>query len=78
MEFATQVRKIIYETFQIDESHAPQDLDSDNIEAWDSLGHLILISNLERELKISFEQSVIPSLWSEALILNALSKLNEK
>jgi len=54
MDYLTRVRQIAADTFGIPlETISPQS-SSDNIEAWDSLGHLNFILALERELGVRF------------------------
>jgi len=52
----------------------PQDID-----AWDSLGHMMLISNIEQEFNINFDFDEMLDLDSVISIVNVLfEKLNSK
>lgn len=48
------IRKILAETFSIRESDLTENTEMTEIESWDSLTHMEMISNLESELEIEF------------------------
>ena len=50
--------KIFIETFSI-QKKVLKDLEYNKIEQWDSIGHMTLISDLENEFKITFENDDI-------------------
>ena len=54
MDYLTRVRQIAADTFDIPLETISLQSSSDNIEAWDSLGHLNFILALERELGVRF------------------------
>ena len=54
MDYLTRVRQIAADTFGIPLETISLQSSSDNIEAWDSLGHLNFILALERELGVRF------------------------
>jgi acyl carrier protein len=55
----------VFELEQVDENTSQQ-----NIEKWDSLGHLNLIIALEEEFNISFEPEDIVKMTSVHMIIN--------
>ena len=48
-------KKAFTDALSIDEQKLSKDLKFNEIEEWDSIGHMTLISALEEEYKISFE-----------------------
>ena len=64
---------IIIETFNLPQNTKTNDLSSDNLEAWDSLGHLNLIMAIEELFDVRFSTAEIPELISFRAIENALS-----
>ena len=45
-----KVKQIISETFKVRRNDITMEMTAEDIELWDSLGQLILISNLEKEV----------------------------
>lgn len=72
------MREKIVETmtkvFEIDDSNLPSKIDSDHIEAWDSLNHLNLIVELEDVFDTSYEPEEI----SEMTSLDKISEITDK
>ena len=54
MTILERYNKIFIETFEIEEDELPQ-LKYQEIEAWDSVGHMNLIAALENEFEIMFD-----------------------
>ena len=48
-----------------------------NVDAWDSISHLDLISKIEKEFKIKIKNSEISKLTDEIKIINYILKKNE-
>jgi len=64
---------IIIKTFNLPLNAKIIDLSSDNLEAWDSLGHLNLIMAIEESFDVRFSASIIPELTSFKAIEKAIS-----
>lgn len=69
-----KIIEAITRTFEINESDLPSKIDSDHIEAWDSLNHLNLIVELEDVFDTSYEPEEITKMTSLAKI----SEITEK
>ena len=54
MNNSEKYKKVFSKTFEI-KSNFDENLEYNSIEAWDSIGHMNLISNLEEDFKISLE-----------------------
>ena len=77
-DLATQARQILIETFRIDSNALPPVLDADSIPAWDSLGHMDLISRLEKAFAIEIPHNEGIDMLSEGDIIGALTRLTRK
>lgn len=63
-----QVRQTIIEFFHLNPNHLPERLDADSIAAWDSLGHLKLITRIEERFAVQFTlRESIQMLSAEAI-----------
>lgn len=69
------IRSIISEVFRIPVEELPENPDPDNIERWDSLGHLKLITRLGEEFKIDIPQEKLIFMTSEEEIISTLKEL---
>jgi acyl carrier protein len=54
MKNSEKYKKVFSKTFEI-KNNFDENLEYNSIEAWDSIGHMNLISNLEEDFKISLE-----------------------
>lgn len=54
MNNSEKYKKVFSTTFEM-KNNVDENLEYNSIEAWDSIGHMNLISNLEEEFKISLE-----------------------
>ena len=54
MNNSEKYKKVFSTTFEM-KNNFDEKLEYNSIEAWDSIGHMNLISNLEEEFKISLE-----------------------
>ena len=54
MKNSEKYKKVFSKTFEI-KSNFDENLEYNSIDAWDSIGHMNLISNLEEDFKISLE-----------------------
>ena len=62
--------KIIKERFKVKKKK--RFLSMNNLENWDSLGHLKLLSEIEKKFKIKFSNKEIPVITDEKKILSLL------
>lgn len=67
-----RIKKVMLKTFEVDSIQ--DDISKQNFQMWDSLKHLILISNLEEEFNISFEPEDIFKIQNISDIENILMK----
>lgn len=72
------LKKIISNIFNVNKSNITLQTTSDDIEEWDSLGHIRLILKLESELNVKFNSKVIPKLTSVESILSEINKAYSK
>tara|TARA_B100000029_G_scaffold510023_2_gene600559 strand:- start:708 stop:947 length:240 start_codon:yes stop_codon:yes gene_type:complete len=73
-EIKNQIRKLITSQFKIKKKSIKQNLSANNVAKWDSLGHLSLITTIEKKFKISFTQEEIVKMLDEKNILNVIKK----
>lgn len=77
-ELRKKIEAVIAETFGLSEKDIPEDIAYNSHEKWDSLGHLELVSNLEKAFDISFSMDDVLKLGSiaacEEIIPNYLPK----
>lgn len=71
-DLQARVRAVIAETFEMAVSDLPAEPDADNIQKWDSLGHMELIEALEQAFGLELEHAVAVTLLSEAEIVRYL------
>ena len=55
-----KVKQIISETFKVRRNDITMEMTAEDIELWDSLGQLILISNLEKEFNVIYSSDGLP------------------
>tara|TARA_B100000902_G_C27302049_1_gene913383 strand:- start:1044 stop:1280 length:237 start_codon:yes stop_codon:yes gene_type:complete len=67
------VRSIIKEVFRIGRKK-PKKYDADNIQNWDSLGHMILLEKIEKKFNLSIKSKDIGKLQSEKEIIKYLKR----
>ena len=70
--------EIVSKILLIDESTITDDLKRNELESWDSMTHLILISELEQNFDITFNDDEIASIASIADLKGVLKKYNVK
>jgi len=68
------IRKIIEEKFRIKNNKKIKIYNSDTVEAWDSLGHMLLIEEIEKKFNISVSQKDVVFLQSEKSLVEYLNK----
>ena len=63
---------VIAKEFSLDEDSISAETDAEDIELWDSFGHLALIMSIEREFSARFKADEIMEITSVSRILEAL------
>jgi len=66
--------EIISKVLLLDKNELTDDLKRGDYESWDSMAHLILISEIENEFGIFFEDDEVVDIWTVADIRSLLSK----
>ena len=69
-----QVRGIIADTMRIPADLVLRDSSSENLEGWDSLSHLNLISAIEKEFDVAFDRVEVMNCLSVESLLRAVAK----
>ena len=69
-----EVRSIINNVFRIGKIK-PKKYESEYIQNWDSLGHMILLEKIEKKFGIKIKSKDIGSLQSEKAIIKYLKKI---
>lgn len=69
------IRNIVATTFCIDENQITPQSSSEEIEEWDSLGHIKLILKLESAFHIKLNITVIPKLTNIKAIIEELKQI---
>ena len=71
--FQVRLRGIFSRVFGITLDRLPSTIDTETIAAWDSLAHLALIAELEKEFRTRFSTSESVNMLSESAIARALA-----
>lgn len=64
-----RIRKIMSNVFLINESDIKEDASPETISQWDSIGHLNLITSIEEEFDILFDQDQIVEMLNLNLVV---------
>lgn len=64
MSLEEKVRGVIADTFGIPLDCVPPEAEYGTVEGWDSMGHIMLIGQLERVFQVTFTIQEIPTLTS--------------
>jgi len=64
MSLVEKVRGVIADTFGIPLDGIPPEAEYGTVEGWDSMGHIMLIGQLERVFQVTFTIQEIPNLTS--------------
>lgn len=67
-----KIKKIFLELFNVEEEKVTEELTMNDVEGWDSFGHLKLILEIESIFGIKFKTVDIPNLVSVKDIINAV------
>ena len=68
------IRNLIIKKFKFKKTKIQKNLSANNVDRWDSLGHLTLISIFEKKFKISFKQEEVVKMLSEKEIYTLMVK----
>ena len=71
-----KIRKLIVNQFKMKKKRLKKNLSANNVAKWDSLGHLSLITVIEKKFEISFTQEEIIKMLDEREIYLMLLKKN--
>jgi acyl carrier protein len=69
-----RIKNIIAKIFRVEVSAITEKSSVDNIENWDSLGHMNLILALEQEFGVQFEAEQVMELLDYKIILGTLKQ----
>ena len=70
-----EVKNLIAKCFSINKNKINLSISSDDIEKWDSVGHIRLILLVEKKFKIKIDQSEYPNLLSLKSLVAYIEKL---
>ncbi|MFW9930390.1 MAG: acyl carrier protein [Candidatus Thorarchaeota archaeon] len=71
---SAKLNEILEKTFQLQPQQITDNISQETLESWDSMSHLILITELEENFKIQFSDDQIISLKSVADIKKILKE----
>ena len=74
MELADRVKSIVSDTLKIPVSSCNEELTAGDIEEWDSLGHVNLLSAIEKEFNVAFDVGDAIEIESIGDLLDMLQK----
>lgn len=74
MELEQKVIKIIAESIEVTEDQITEDTAIGDIPEWNSLGHIVIISSLEKEFSINFDPEIIMDLEDVSDIVAAIEE----
>jgi len=69
-----RVRAVLAHAFEMAPDQLPAQPDTENVEKWDSLGHLALIEELEAEFATEIPHAVAVELLSQSEIVERLRR----
>lgn len=73
-EIEGRIRRVIAETFRLSPEESQGPLGMGNPSSWDSLGHMELVMQLEKEFAVMFPNFVIADLVSVPAIVRAITE----
>jgi acyl carrier protein len=74
-DVAARLRQVIAQTFQLDDAALPPCPGQEDIEEWDSLGHLRVVLAVEAEFGVAFRTDRIPLLTSFGALKEELANV---
>jgi len=75
MKVDSKLAKIVSEVFEIPEDSLTLETSRDDIDAWDSLGHLNLIMSIEKAFKVKFKTEEVEKFETIGDIQSKLQEL---
>ncbi len=63
-DFEEKLLEILSKVFLLDKDKITDDLRRKDFEPWDSMNHLIIVSEIENEFEIFFEDDEVVELWT--------------
>ncbi len=63
-DFEEKLLEILSKVFLLDKDKITDDLRRKDFEPWDSMNHLIIVSEIENEFEIFFEVEEVVELWT--------------
>jgi acyl carrier protein len=63
-DFEEKLLEILSKVFLLDKEKITDDLRRKDFEPWDSMNHLIIVSEIENEFEIFFEDEEVVELWT--------------
>ena len=63
-DFDNKLLDILSRVFRIDQEAITDDLKRKEFEPWDSMAHLMLVSEIENEFEIFFEDEEVVDIWT--------------
>ena len=74
MDLLSKVIRIIGDSLEVSEDQLSEDTAIGDIPEWNSLGHIIIISSLEKEFSINFDPEIIMDLEDVSDIVAAIEE----
>jgi acyl carrier protein len=74
MELEQKVIKVIADSLEVTEDQITEDTAIGDIPEWNSLGHIVIISSLEKEFSINFDPEIIMDLEDVSDIVAAIEE----
>lgn len=65
-DFDNKLLDILTRVFRIEKDEIKDDLKRKDFEPWDSMAHLMLVSEVENEFEIFFEDEEVVDIWTVA------------
>ncbi|MHA3964878.1 MAG: hypothetical protein AM325_015220 [Candidatus Thorarchaeota archaeon SMTZ1-45] len=72
-DFEDKLLEILSKVLLLEKNAISDDLRRKDFEAWDSMAHLIIVSEIENEFEIFFEDEEVIDLWTVGDIKKVLS-----
>lgn len=69
-----KLKEVIADTFDIDEDEVNDETSNDNVEKWDSLNHLRLVTALESEFGVTLTMEEINNMSSYLAVKELITK----
>lgn len=63
-DFEEKLLEILSKVFLLDKDKITDDLRRKDFEPWDSMNHLVIVSEIENEFEIFFEDEEVVNLWT--------------